>query len=190
MMFPVKTFLAIATLAGLLLLPQVAPAFKDYPTVHLENLRAVLDLPIEKYRPVPELPIPRVKGILVIPPPSNLLDPKHALDHFYKALLDGGTVRIAHYGDSPTTGDLITADARAALQKQFGDGGGGYVLIARPWAWYTHRGLEMDSTGWKIDVAGQGELRDGMYGLGGATFRGSSGAVAHFHWRESPNTNQ
>jgi lysophospholipase L1-like esterase len=185
-MFPLKTALAIATLAGLLLLPQVAPAFKDYPTVDVSSLRAVLDLPIEKYKPPPEIEIPRLKPSK-IPQPANLFDQQHALDHFYQALLDGGTVRILHYGDSPTTGDLITADARAAFQKQFGDAGGGYVLIARPWAWYTHRGLEMDSTGWKIDVAGQGELKDGMHGLGGASFRGSVGAVAHFRWRDASN---
>ena len=45
--------------------------------------------------------------------PKNLVDPTHELDHFYAALLKGGTTRILHYGDSPTTGDLITADARA-----------------------------------------------------------------------------
>ena len=70
---------------------------------------------------------------------------QHELDHFYAALLKGGTVRILHYGDSPTTGDLITADARALLQKQFGDAGTGFVLIARPWAWYNHRGVEMEA---------------------------------------------
>src|SRR5258708_34280856 len=156
-MFPLKTALAIATLAALLLLPQVAPAFKDYPTVDVSSLRAVLDLPVEKYKPPPEIEIPRLKPSK-IPQPANLFDQHHALDHFYQALLDGGTVRILHYGDSPTTGDLITADARASFQKQFGDGGGGYVLIARPSAWYTHRGLEMDSTGWKVAVAGPGEL--------------------------------
>lgn len=187
-MFPVKTFLAIATLAGLLLLPQVAPAFKDYPTVGVAQLYTLLDLPVEKYRPVRELEIPRVKGVLIVAP-SNLFDPQHALDHFHKALLSGGTVRIVHYGDSPTTGDLITADARASFQKTFGDGGGGFVLIARPWAWYTHRGLDMDSTGWKIDIAGQGELKDGLHGLGGGSFRGSAGAVAHFRWKDASHRN-
>jgi hypothetical protein len=60
-MFPAKTTLAIATLAGLLLLPQIAPALKDYPTVNSDNLRAVLDLPVEKYRPAPVIEIPRLK---------------------------------------------------------------------------------------------------------------------------------
>ncbi len=41
------------------------------------------------------------------------------------------------------------------LQKEFGDGGSGFVLIARPWAWYNHRGVEMEaSSNWKIDIAG------------------------------------
>ena len=40
------------------------------------------------------------------------------------------------------------------LQKQFGDAGSGFVLIARPWAWYSHRGVEMDASSWKIDIAG------------------------------------
>jgi lysophospholipase L1-like esterase len=66
------------------------------------------------------------------------------------------------------------------LQKQFGDGGTGFVLIARPWAWYNHRGVDMDSSGWKIDVAGATELKDGLHGLGAASFRGSTGAEAHW----------
>src|SRR6185436_13082942 len=63
------------------------------------------------------------------------------LDHFYEALTRGSTVRIVHFGDSPTTGDLITADARTTLQKEFGNAGAGFGLIAKPWAWYNHRGV-------------------------------------------------
>jgi lysophospholipase L1-like esterase len=116
--------------------------------------------------------------------PQNLVDPNHELDPFYAALLHGGVTRILHYGDSPTTGDLITADARALLQKQFGDAGAGFVLIAKPWAWYYHRGLEMDASNWKIDVAGVTDLKDGMHGLGGASFEGSPGAVAHWNFKD------
>jgi lysophospholipase L1-like esterase len=36
----------------------------------------------------------------------------------------------------------------------------------------------MDSSGWKIDVAGATELKDGLDGLGAASFRGSTGAEA------------
>ena len=59
------------------------------------------------------------------------------------------------------------------LQKEFGDAGAGFVLIARPWAWYNHRGVDMDASNWKIDVAGIAELKDGMHGLGAVSFIGS-----------------
>jgi lysophospholipase L1-like esterase len=117
--------------------------------------------------------------------PKNLEDPGHELDHFYRALLKGGITRVVHYGDSPTTADLITADARAMLQKQFGDAGSGFVLIARPWAWYGHRGVEMDASKWKIDVAGDTKIKDGLHGLGAASFGGSVGAMAHWKLKDT-----
>src|ERR1051325_3360172 len=182
-MFPLKTTLAVATLAGLLLLPEVAPALTDYRLFNLRDALAVLDFAPRKGTPEPVVIglNPRKAPKL---PPKNLRGPKHALDHFYSALIAGGTVRVLHYGDSPTTGDLITADARAMLQKEFGDAGGGFIFIARPWAWYNHRGVEMDSSGWKIDVAGtaHNEPEEGMHGRGGAIFRGSAGAVAGWAW--------
>ena len=49
-----------------------------------------------------------------------------ALDSFFAALLrqrtEGGTVRIAYFGDSIVEGDLITQDLRASFQKAFGGG--------------------------------------------------------------------
>jgi lysophospholipase L1-like esterase len=111
------------------------------------------------------------------------VDPKRQLDHFYDSLLRGGTVRVIHYGDSPTTADLITADVRGMLQKQFGDAGAGFVLIARPWAWYNHRGMGMEAANWGIDVAGKPEFKDGMFGLGGGRFRGAPGSVANWTLR-------
>jgi len=175
---PKKTALTILTFAALLLLPQVAPALKDYPSIDARSLAAVLNLPVPK--PKPE---PAPARVQTVKPPENLLDPQHSLDHFYEALRSGGTVRILHYGDSPTTGDLITADARAMLQKEFGDAGSGFVLIARPWAWYNHRGVEMDASHWNIDIAGIAQLKDGMHGLGGVSFLGSPGATAHWKLR-------
>jgi lysophospholipase L1-like esterase len=185
-MFPLKTTLTLATFAGLLLLPEVAPALKDYHTLSLADLSSVLGFSPRKGTPEPVVIPVNPPKIGQSAPPKNLRDPQHALDHFYLKLLSGEPVRILHYGDSPTTGDLITADARAALQKEFGDAGGGFILIARPWAWYNHRGVDMDSSGWKIDVAGTGhnEFKDGMHGLGGASFRGSAGATARWNWKE------
>jgi lysophospholipase L1-like esterase len=42
----------------------------------------------------------------------------------------------------------------------------------------------MDSSDWKIDVAGVGAIKDGLFGLGGATFRGSVGSVAHWKLKD------
>ncbi len=170
----IKTGLAILTFIGLILLPQVAPALKNYQSLDPHNIPTVLDLPIPKLKATAELEkVGLSKTHVETRIPNHLLDPSHALDHFYEALLKGGTVRILHYGDSPTTGDLITADARAALQKEFGDGGAGFILIARPWAWYNHRGVEMDGdSGWKIEIAAIAKVKDGMHGLGGVSFFG------------------
>jgi lysophospholipase L1-like esterase len=179
-----KTILTIATFAALLFLPRVVPALKNFVTFDPALFAKVIDLPVPKPKPEPG-PVDIIdlrQKRLDARAPSNLLDPQHELDHFYEALTRGGTVRIVHYGDSPTTGDLITADARAMLQKQFGDGGSGFVLIARPWAWYNRRNVEMGAeSGWKIEIAGVTAMKDGMHGLGGVSFVGSAGANAH--WR-------
>jgi lysophospholipase L1-like esterase len=180
---PWKTLFTVLTFTGLVLLPQVSPALKNYRSLDPHNIPLLWDLPIPKIANVdtgPSVDELRAQRLKILAP-KNLIDPKHEMDHFYAALLKGGVTRVLHYGDSPTTADLITADARSLLQQQFGDAGTGFVLIARPWAWYNHRGVEMDASGWQIDVAGVGTLHDGLDGLGGATFRGGVGAVAH--WR-------
>ena len=183
---PLKTTLAILTFVALILLPRVAPALKNYESFDPHNLRAVVDLPVPKLNNQPENDPVKIAeaqtNLMQGRAPRYLSDPRRELDHFYDSLLKGGTTRILHYGDSPTTGDLITADARAMLQKEFGNGGNGFVLIARPWAWYNHRGVEMDaSSSWKIDIAGIATTKDGMHGLGGVSFFGTPGATAQ--WR-------
>ena len=105
------------------------------------------------------------------------------LDPFFAALhhlevpgTDGPqTVTILHYGDSPTTADLITGDVRALLQGRFGDAGRGYLLTARPWAWYQHRGVDLADKNWTISTA-VGKGRPEVYGLGGASFTGDASA--------------
>jgi lysophospholipase L1-like esterase len=176
---PWKTILAVFTFVGLMLAPQYAPQLKNLKTFDPHGIAAVWDMPIPKTAADagPDVAAIRARRLEVMAP-HNLIDPKHELDHFYEALLKGEGVRVIHYGDSPTTADLITADVRVLLQQQFGDAGTGFVLIARPWAWYNHRGVEMDSSGWKVDVAGATDLKDGLHGLGGASFRGSTGAEA------------
>jgi lysophospholipase L1-like esterase len=111
-----------------------------------------------------------------------LLDPGRTLDAFYRSLLrterrEGDSVTtILHYGESPTSADLITADARRLLQARFGDAGHGFVLIAKPWGWYSHDGVVLKASGWRIDPASSTNLKDGFYGLGGVSFTGLAGS--------------
>ncbi len=144
--------------------------------------------------PPPPVPILAPKPGANLPPPSPVfIDDSNELDPFFAALWKleqgkaGGVVTILHYGDSPTTADLITGDIRAQLQAQFGDAGRGYTLIAKPWAWYGHRGVEIASHGWRIRTA-VGLMRQGIYGLGGATFEGEPGAWSKFRLTESQQT--
>ena len=90
----------------------------------------------------------------------------------------GKVTRILHYGDSPTTADSITSDIRRLLQKRFGDAGHGFLLIAKPWAWYGHDGIRLDANGWEIQPASQKRAPDGIHGLGGVSFIGSEGATS------------
>ncbi len=165
---PIKTGLAVLTFIGLILLPQYVPALEKYKSFDPATIPLVVDLPV---KPPPSEAGAEVKNEelkakrLEATAPKNLIDPHHELDHFYDSLLKGGTTRILHYGDSPTTGDLITADARAALQKQFGDAGSGFALMARlglgttiaAWKWKAPGGalmsrgrlpLKMECMGW------------------------------------------
>ena len=120
----------------------------------------------------------------------NLIDPHDNLRAFYLALwrtelgAPGAITRVLHYGDSPVTADSITADVRSLLQQHFGDAGHGFVLIAKPWAWYGHRGVDIAGKGWLINAATQVRARDGFHGLGGVSFEGETGASAHFELAE------
>jgi lysophospholipase L1-like esterase len=141
--------------------------------------------------PAPPVPAATARPGVNLPPPSPvLIDDSNALDPFFAALWNleqnkgNATVTVLHYGDSPTTADLITGDIRAQLQSKFGDAGRGYTLIAKPWAWYGHRGVEISDHGWKMRT-GVGLMRQGIYGLGGAAFDGEPGAWSKFRLTES-----
>ncbi len=131
--------------------------------VALEPARATLS-------PTPEIPN------LEVPPGS--LDDFHAALRRTEAKQPGAVTRILHYGDSPVTADSITSDVRRLLEARFGDAGHGYLLIAKPWAWYGHSGVRLEGKGWKILPASQSREPDGIHGLGGVSFRGEAGAVS------------
>jgi lysophospholipase L1-like esterase len=170
---PGKTLLAVVTFAAVAAAPQVR-------ILDTATIPRIWDMPVPKLEQAafgPSVEALRADRLHVLE--AEVFKGKGGpLDHFYETLARRGTARVLHFGDSPTTADLITADVRGVLQKQFGNAGTGFVLIAKPWAWYNHRGVKMDSSGWKIEVAGVAESNDGLYGLGGARFTGEEGAEA------------
>jgi lysophospholipase L1-like esterase len=180
--------LTITTFGVILGLTEVVPVFHDYKVVDWSTIPHVLDFVDRRPSKSPELEeelrlrpqLDREK-----PAQTNLVDPSFNLDTFYKALhraegrYPDGIVRVLHYGDSPTTADLITSDVRTLLQKQFGDAGHGFCLIAKPWAWYSHKGMDIRGDGWSIEPATQSNAKDGFFGLGGVSFRGGAGSTAH-----------
>jgi lysophospholipase L1-like esterase len=114
-------------------------------------------------------------------------DASGVLDRFYQSLARPDTItRIVHYGDSPTTADLITGDIRKLLQARFGDAGHGFILPAKPWAWYQHTGAQVTGKGWVMQPASRFEKRDGLFGLGGVSFVGT-GATSRIQF-EAPQS--
>ena len=46
----------------------------------------------------------------------------------------------------------------------------------------------MDSSNWTIDIAGDTKQRDGLHGLGAASFHGLDGSVANFTVKDGQRT--
>jgi lysophospholipase L1-like esterase len=143
---------------------------------------------VEAPPPAPPLRLPTIgKKAETIGP---LLDDRDGvLDAFYGALRrPDGITRIVHYGDSPTTADLITGDIRRLLQQRFGDAGHGFILPAKPWAWYQHDGVRVNGSGWQMAPASRFEARDGLFGLGGVSLTGSAGASSRIAYDKAGYT--
>jgi lysophospholipase L1-like esterase len=131
-------------------------------------------------RPAAVVPAP----VAVKERPAPLLeDSGGVLDSFYAALqkteakAPGAITRIVHYGDSPTTADLITGDTRTILQARYGNAGHGFILPVKPWAWYQHTGTQVEGKGWQIFPASRFQARDGFFGLGGVSFTGAGASA-------------
>jgi lysophospholipase L1-like esterase len=110
------------------------------------------------------------------------------MKHFYAALAQteqkqpGAITRIAHFGDSPISGDLISGEARTMLQDKFGDSGHGFILASKPWDFYYHEGVSMEGKGWRVNSPVLPGGSGGPYGLGGASFTAtSSSAFSSIH---------
>jgi lysophospholipase L1-like esterase len=195
--WPSKTLLAMATFAAGITFPRLVPQWHNWRVYEWEAAWSVLDFqprarsvaPVEE-----ELEKMRPDMAQGRPEELRIADPKGAMARFYSSLLateraePGAVTRILHYGDSPTTADMITADVRVMLQQRFGDAGHGTHLIAKPWAWYKHRGVEVTSHGWTIEPATLHQEKDGRYGLAGVSFLGEAGAWSRFHLKEPGHT--
>lgn len=101
-----------------------------------------------------------------------------ALSHFHEALAalrsgedPDGKVRVLVYGASHTDADIYPGYLRSYLQERFGNGGHGYVHVAKPWRWYRHVDMSVQSsTGWFTEHAQRSKARDdGYYGLLGCS---------------------
>ena len=193
--FPIKTALAVATIAVSLAAWhwRVGKISAVYPSgLDWHSLAAVGDLPLlHRHAPAKAVTHASAKGVVGSatqaqqPPDALLIDNAASLDKFYASLvtLDAHSAHanatVVHFGDSPTTADLITGDVRQQLQQRFGDAGPGFNLIAKPWAWYQHRDIDETDKGWKFTTA-VGLMREGQFGIGGVGFDGGKDASARY----------
>jgi lysophospholipase L1-like esterase len=100
------------------------------------------------------------------------------LEHFHDALRElragrdpDGKVRVLMYGASHTDADVYPHYLRTYLQQRFGDGGHGFVHVAKPWRWYGHVDVAVEGGArWKTEHAQRRDARaDGYFGLLGAS---------------------
>jgi len=93
---------------------------------------------------------------------------------------NGAITRVGHYGDSSIATDLITSTVRQNLQARFGDAGHGFVLAAKGYIPYKHRGVRQSSNpeDWDVREVVRRQDRDGHYGYGGVQSRAMRGAWA------------
>jgi lysophospholipase L1-like esterase len=118
-------------------------------------------------------------------PPRSIEDPSgRALDPFFAALRavehkdPHAIARITYFGDSIVASDFVTATLRRRLQRRFGDAGHGFMLMANAWPGYFHNDVvRFAAPGWQVSRVVGPFSRDGLYGLGGVSFRSEGPGV-------------
>jgi lysophospholipase L1-like esterase len=94
-----------------------------------------------------------------------------ALDKFFRSLATVKRriepVRIMHFGDSHTAADILTAQIRNQFQRDFGDGGAGYMVPRNPMSTPRRGVISGATSGWAIDGIGGRVEANGIYGLAG-----------------------
>ncbi|HEY0463683.1 MAG TPA: GDSL-type esterase/lipase family protein [Polyangiaceae bacterium] len=132
-----------------------------------------------------DVPLPLIDAA---EPPVPLADPGgQALNGFFRALtrtaqqMPHAVTRIAHFGDSIVVSDLVSGTLRRKMQAQFGDAGHGFMLIANAWPAYFHNDVSRFATaGWSVSRIVGPYTEDGLYGLGGVSFKAERNTVARF----------
>lgn len=134
-------------------------------------------------------PAAAVQAQTVAPQTVRGIENPRALDSFFRALAAAKSrrriepVRVMHYGDSHTAADILTAEIRRSLQREFGDGGAGYMSARNPFSTPRRGVLSGATSGWWIDGVGKGGATDGIYGLAG--FSLSTDKVDERAWIET-----
>lgn len=116
------------------------------------------------------------------PAPVSIVDESRSLDRLFRALAlterrnAGATTRLLFFGDSVVASDFGTGTLRRLLQKRFGDGGHGFVLIANAWPQYFHNDVyRAADKGFHVSRIVGPRVADRLYGLGGVSFSGPPG---------------
>ncbi|MBI5537419.1 MAG: hypothetical protein HY898_32145 [Deltaproteobacteria bacterium] len=162
---------------------RTAPAASDSATAPVGSVKLA-----DETTDHPELALPEVAPAAkekTKPPPRPIEDPTgRAFSAFFTKLArverkEPGTVaRILHYGDSLLAVDLVASTLRRQMQERFGDAGHGYMPIANPTPGYFHNDVSRRaSTEWMVSRVVGPFSPDGLYGLGGVSFIGSSKAA-------------
>jgi lysophospholipase L1-like esterase len=112
----------------------------------------------------PQQPAPALKSIRGIENAAGL-------DKFFRSLATVKRriepVRIMHFGDSHTAADILTAEIRRNFQRDFGDGGAGYMVPRNPMSTPRRGVLSGATSGWAVDGIGGRVEANGIYGLAG-----------------------
>ena len=83
---------------------------------------------------------------------------------------------------------MVAADVRELLQSRFGNAGHGFCLPVKPWAWYDHRYVTINGSGWIVERVTNSAASDGLYGLGGVGYWGNPGAHAELTFDKPGHT--
>lgn len=119
-----------------------------------------------------------------VPEAGGVCGRRMALDGFRAGLqrvLKGQKLRVLVLGDSLIMGEIVTGTLRDLLTGGFGDGGPGFVFPLRPTRWYGPMGLRVaENDDWRIHRITTPSTSDGLYGLGGHSFKANGSGSRAF----------